>query len=487
MGSVNLRNIKAVGQLPAESWKPSDPIESTAEDIHSNSKIRKIKVSKVAPVDIFNRLRNTWAGVVYRNHLKQNTFIRRLVLWTWRNGYPVYANYLANRLFDGKGKKWRPIINLSDYVKKFSIPVDKLMKSADVQLPDPRVFPFNNQSGLNKSHNRYSFPEIYIAQIKNATIYGGTNLIMAGEEVVCHDLYDFRRDYTSEELHGRTVIDPGKNRMRWLLHDSEPEYIPFAANFVDACAINYAHWLTEVLPRIIIFCSVEKFKHVPIVVNDDLHKNIFESLLLITGAEREIIVLPIGRALLVGELCVTSVAGYVPFERRTNKLNGHSDGIFSPEAFTLLRSHLTMLVPVNDNEFWPEKIFLRRNSGVRRLTNVMDVEKLLLEKGFVIVEPEKLSFIQQVKLFSRAKEIVSTTGAGLVTAICCNPGTHVAVLMSQHKNMIYRYWSNMLFPLGINVSYALGDIIENYDRGIHGDFAVDTKTVLELLEGAERT
>lgn len=485
MGSVNRGNIQANGHS-AKAWKPSNSIEIIAEKTHSILKIRKVSVSQVNPVDIFNRLRNTWAGVVYRNHLKQNTFVRRLVLWTWRNGYPIYANYFANRLFEGKAKKWRPILKLTDYVKKYSIPVEKLLNSADVHLPDPKVFPNNNQSGMNEAHDRYSFPEIYIAQIKNATIYGGTNLVMAGDEVICHDLYDFFRDYTSEELHGRTIIDPKKNRIRLLLHDNEPEFIPIAANFVDACAINYAHWLTEVLPRIILFCSVEKFKNVPIVVNDDLHKNIFESLLLIAGAEREIIVLPIGRALVVGELCITSVAGYVPFERRTNKLKGHSDGVFSPEAFSLLRDRLTLLVPVNCDEVWPEKIFLRRNSGVRRLTNVGDVEKLLLSKGFVIVEPEKLSFLQQVKLFSTAKEIVSSTGAGLVTAICCNPGTHVAVLMSQHKNMIYRYWSNMLFPLGIKVSYALGDIIENYDLGIHGDFKVDTKTVLELLEGAKK-
>ena len=58
--------------------------------------------------------------------------------------------------------------------------------------------------------------------------------------------------------------------------------------------------------------------------------------------------------------------------------------------------------------------------------------------------------------------------------------------MSKHKDMIYGYWSNLLSPFGIRVSYVLGSIIENHDRGIHGDFAVDADCINDLLEGFEK-
>ena len=90
---------------------------------------------------------------------------------------------------------------------------------------------------------------------------------------------------------------------------SEPERVESAAVFVDACAPNYAHWLTEVLPRVALFCREERYAGIPLVVNDGLHRNLVESLRMITRGTRRIIMLPIGRAIVVSELFLTSVAG----------------------------------------------------------------------------------------------------------------------------------------------------------------------------------
>ena len=477
--------MASLGQQSEPSWIPSQGMGGMIERIQPSYKIRKVETLQTKPHELFARLRTTRLGRVYTSHLKQYHFVRWIVQWIWRNGYPVYANHLATRLSNRTEKRWRPLTKLSEFVKKGGIPTYKLADAVLVETPVPKVFPSCDQDYLVSPDDRYRFPEIFVATISNAMTYGGTNLILAGGEVVCHDLYDFERDYTSEELHGRTLIDPKARRIRWLLVDETPEPIPIAAAFVDACAINYAHWITEVLPRVALFCAEERFQGVPIVVNDGLHKNIMESLILVAGADREIITLPIGRALAVSELYLTSVAGYVPFERRTNKLSGHSHGLFSPRAFEIIRNHLNALWQKTEEEAWPEKIFLRRNSGTRKVTNAAEIEKLLVARGYAIVEPEKLSFLQQFQLFNNAKVIVSSTGASLANAIGCKPGAQVVVLMSKHRDMIYRYWSDLLSPFGIRVSYALGNIIENHDRGIHGDFAVDTDCISDLLNDLE--
>ncbi|MDT8283001.1 MAG: glycosyltransferase family 61 protein, partial [Gammaproteobacteria bacterium] len=365
--------------------------------------------------------------------------------------------------------------------KNRGVPTCKLADAVRVETPMPRVFPSCDQGCLGSSHNQYTFSEIYVATINNAMIYGGTNLILADSEVVCHDLYDFKRDYTSEELHGRTLIDPKSRRIRWLSHDKAPESVPVVATFVDACASNYAHWMTEVLPRINLFCADERFKDVPIVVNDGLHKNIMESLALVVGADREIILLPIGRALVIEKLYITSVAGYVPFERRKNKLSGHSHGVFSSAAFELMRNKIVSVAKNLPERVWPEKIYLRRNSGVRNVINSAVLEKLLSDQGYVSIDSEKLSFLEQVQLFSNTKKIISPTGAALSNAVFCEPCTHIGVLMAKHENMIYGYWANMLCPLGVTVSYVLGDIIDNRTNGIHADFDVDKDNIKELL------
>lgn len=450
-----------------------------------NHNIRRVE-QNIGSQDIVARLKGTWIGHFYVTYLKHISFVRWLIIWIWRTLYPFYVNHMAVHYAGKIAKRWSPLIKLDDYVKRRSIKTIKVLDAVRVETPVPQVIPAEDQEYLSSPHDHYDFPPIYVAEISNAMVYGGTNLVFTQDAVICHDLYDFERDYTSEELHGRHLIDAKKKRMRLLRHDVAPERIPVAAVFVDACALNYSHWLTEVLPRIAAFSSEKQFSSIPIIVNDGLHHNIMESLSLITGPHREIITLPVGRAIQLDSLYITSVAGYVPFERRTNKLSGHSQGVFSPNALEIIRNHLNPLCQKATSEDWPEKIFLRRNSGIRKICNSAEIEKLLIAQGYVIVEPEKLTFLQQIQLFSNVKQIVSSTGAALANTIVCKTGTQVVVLMSKHENMIYRYWVNLLNPFGIKVSYLLVNIIDQGYLGMHGDFVVNITDLVELLNNLER-
>lgn len=478
-----------IGQNPEQStsgWMPSAD-GGIFRPVQGAKKIRKIEAAPRQTRDIVGRLRASCLGQLYVNRLKKYVLVRWVAHWVWRNGYPIYINYATrDPQIKKRVKRWRPLVKLNELVRKNRWPTRVLANRVLLEWPEPKVYPAHDKHYLASPHTGLTFPEIYVATLHNAATYGGTNLVLFDGKVICHDLYDFERDDTSEELHGRTLIDPKSRRIRWLLHDKTPEQIPEAATFVDACASNYAHWMTEVLPRIALFCADGRFDGIPIVVNDGLHENIMESLLLVAGSDREILMLPIGRALAVSKLHVTSVTGYVPFGRRGNKLSGHSDGLFSPRAFEVLRDQAATLKTKSERQSWPDKIYLSRKVGPRKVVNAAAIEKLLFARGYVAVEPEKLTFLQQIQLFSHAREIVSPTGAALANAIACQPGTHVSILMSKHKDMIYGYWNNLLSPFGINVNYILGDIVENHGLGIHGDFTVDIDCMRELLENLEK-
>jgi capsular polysaccharide biosynthesis protein len=461
--------------------------DSVIEPNQCNQRVRHIGSDLTLSSEILARLHR-----FYSAYLKHFGMARAICQWLGRRRYHFYVLHIYIHLTiyiqrtKGKAKRWRSLTGLSDFAQRRKIPKYELADSVVVETPAPTIFPARDQENLVSHPEQYIYPKIYVAEIINAMTYGGTNLILADGEVICHDLYDFNRDYTSEELYGRILIDQKSSRIRWLLHDEEPEPIPVAASFVDACALNYAHWLTEVLPRIALFCAEERFRGVPIVINAGLHKNIMESLFLLIDAKREIIALPIGKALTVDKLYTTSVTGYVPYGRRTSKLSGHSQGIFSPNALEKLRNHLINLEQKTENEVWPEKIYLQRNSETRKLLNSTEIETLCIARGYAVVETEKLTFRQQVRLFNNAKEIIAPTGAALSNAMFCKPGTKVAILMAKHADMIYRYWFNMLAPLQINVSYVFGNIIQNRFLGIHSDFVVNSIDVIDLLDYFEK-
>jgi len=439
--------------------------------------------STTSVVDELSQLRASLLGRLYINHIKTIPLARNLVIWLWRNCYPKYLHYRAF-IFNRQNNRSKPLITLKEFAKTQETSVIKILNAEVIETPAPKVFPAKHRNLLVAPHDRYRFPEVFITTIKNATIYGGTNLTLVDSGVICHDLYNFKSDYTSEELHHRVIINHKKNSVRWMLQDKSPQNAPKVASFIDACAPNYAHWLTEVLPRIAVFCSVGELSEIPIVVNTGLHKNIMESLYLI-AKNREIITLPIGAALIVDELYCTSVAGYVPFERRSKKVISNSHGLFSRQAFQMFKGQINSqrhaLVKEGD---LPRKIYIRRNSGIRKVTNSTQVERFLQAQGYTIVEPEKMNFLQQVQLFSHAEFVIGSSGAALANLIFCPKNAKIVILIGKYPDTSYWYWQNIACASGNVIRYIFGKITTT-NVGIHADFEIDLDDLASALDGAD--
>ncbi|WP_298595574.1 glycosyltransferase family 61 protein [Zoogloea sp.] len=473
-------HLETTFTLNVDAWQP-DSAESLVAEA-DESLIEHVEAPSAHGVGLLGELRRSWLGRLYVERLKRYRAVRSGVIWLWQNGYPFYVNRVAPVVFRREAERWRPLVSVADYaLRPEAGQRHVLAEPTHLETPVPVAFPEKSRAVLVSPHESYVFPEIFVTTVRNASIYGGTNLVCVGGEVIHHNLYDFVRDYTSEELHGRTAIDPKRRRVRWLLRDSEPVRVESAAVFVDACAPNYAHWLTEVLPRVVLFCREERYADIPLVVNDGLHRNLVESLRMITRGTRRIIMLPIGRAIVASELFLTSVAGYVPFERRNTRLSGHSHGVFSPAAFAEMRRCLVEAANAMPSPDWPRKIYLRRNSGVRKVINSAEIERALVARGYAVIEPEKLSFTQQVQLFSRAEAVVASTGAAVANIIFCPPGTRISIFISRFADTSYWYWQNIAAASGNVVRYVLGEVERGSTHGIHADFHVNVEDVLKSL------
>lgn len=411
----------------------------------------------------YSRLHSVLVNLIKRNH--SYCYIQ----------ITIFIDYISRR----NECRWRQLKPLQKAVLNNGWPQLELRQPEPVVAAMPLVAAEKDEVLFERSSEQHDFPRLYVAQASQAQVFGSSNMVVVGDDIICHDLFRARYDYTSEELTWNTVaiIDSNSARARWLQRDKQPLYVEKAAVFLDACASNYAHWLSEVLPRVALFCSQPQFDDVPIVVDARLHKNIMDSLLAVTGDARDIIALPASRSMVVNTLYITSVAGYVPFDQRGDNTAEHSHGLFShySQRCMLERlSHQKQLTGQHAKSIdWPEKVYLRRTSGVRKLINNDALEAALETHGFVAVEPEALTFDQQVMLFQNARVIVSPTGAALANAMFCRPGAKVVVMMGRHKKMIYKYWLNMLSFLDVHVCYLLGTIDAGSGLGIHGDFKVD--------------
>lgn len=82
-----------------------------------------------------------------------------------------------------------------------------------------------------------------------------------------------------------------------------------------------------------------------------------------------------------------------------------------------------------------KKIFLSRGaSRSRNLRNRPDLEVMLQQHGFEIVQPEKLSFDEQALVFLNAEVIVSEFGAVMANVVFCKPNTKVVEIIPDMQN-----------------------------------------------------
>jgi len=370
---------------------------------------------------------------------------------------------------------------MHEYVTSKSITVIKLLDESRVVIERPRVHPAIDHAEVSQPCDQYDFPAIYCFNLSNATVYGGSNLIYHTDGVLCHDLFNVNTDYTSEEMHSRIYINIKKRTIRRLHYDNHADQIAVAASFLDAASANYAHWLTEVLPRIAAFCTLRRFSHIPIMIDAGLHENILESLSMIIGSTREVITVPSGNGVSVGELFVTSVAGYVPFMPRENGNDIGSHGMFSATALNLMReaifNHLDSLPGKN----FPRKVYLARGKRYRTVTNEDSLKKCLANVGFETIELETLTFGQQVALLRNAEIVIGPTGAGMANLLFSNHSQKVYILFGKNPKTHYFYWSHIVSTLGIHLNHILGTQDEPL-TGVHSSFWMDETNVLEALE-----
>ncbi|MDP0590115.1 MAG: hypothetical protein QS748_13390 [Candidatus Endonucleobacter bathymodioli] len=226
----------------------------------------------------------------YRKNIKPYALFRIPAEWLRRCWRVLGMIFRAVFFHGANGVRVMTLIGANDFCKKCNHKVHKLLDAEIIHTPPPLIFPSSGNNTRQASHYDAVFPPISITLFNSTVINGGSNLFQVGRNVIYHDLFDVKNDSTSEELWGRAIIYPEENKIQWLSHDKSPYIASEAASFVDACAGNYAHWMTEVLPRIAMFCAEEKIQAHPIIINSDLHPNIMSSLYAVIGLERSIII-----------------------------------------------------------------------------------------------------------------------------------------------------------------------------------------------------
>ncbi len=132
----------------------------------------------------------------------------------------------------------------------------------------------------------------------------------------------------------------------------------------------------------------------------------------------------------------------------------------------------------------PYLFISRRDSSIRNILNEGELQQVLGQYGFNTILSSKLSISDKIKLFSKAKIVLSPTGAGLISMLFCQPGTKLVEIFNE--GFVIEPFFDIATKLNLDYEYiickAQGKKATNAKQGQLDHLVVETDKVEQLLE-----
>ena len=244
-------------------------------------------------------------------------------------------------------------------------------------------------------------------------------------------------------LNSKLNVNSTKERIKDFLGIRKPaKEIEEVLWLQDEYSFNYFHWISEVLPKVITWLELGGSCRTLLLNNNLFSFNyVLESLNLLGF---KIIGFDVGDHLKIKRLWTIDHLSRPGKFRRKSLLNLRLNLI--PKE--ILENQVV-------NEDTSSAIFISRVNAIRRfLVNEEELKPILHKYSIKSIYLEGMSLIDQIKLFSTCKLIISLHGAGLTNMIWMPPGSTVIELRRRDDTTNNCYYS-MAKSIGHKYFYVL--------------------------------
>jgi capsular polysaccharide biosynthesis protein len=191
---------------------------------------------------------------------------------------------------------------------------------------------------------------------------------------------------------------------------------------------NWAHFIEDVLPRIILASTTDKFDAILMGGKiSELNREIIARFTKVPIISLE------PDSTVRAKHCIIVVQEIRRSLAQTGKIEDLS--LVDSELMRKMRESLE-----SNADGATQRIYIgRSNNQFRRLVNRKSVEEYLTNSGFLVVAAENLGLQERLDLFASADVIVAESGAGLVNCYFCKPNTTVIEIRhpGMSKNLEY--------------------------------------------------
>ncbi len=184
-------------------------------------------------------------------------------------------------------------------------------------------------------------------------------------------------------------------------------------SLLSCYTLNFAHWLMDGLPKISLIASLNDSVKADLkfIIPDASPPYIIDSLKLLGIQENQTI--PVSEKGIQVEKLILCHAAQNP-------------GRPSKKHILTIRNQLLDSVLVNqDNDLASRRLYISRSQSERKIVNEQEILQVLKNYNFEVIHCERMSFAEQIRIFSEAEVVLGSHGAGIYNQIFCRSGTTI--------------------------------------------------------------
>jgi len=249
---------------------------------------------------------------------------------------------------------------------------------------------------------------------------------------------------------------------------------------------NYYHFLIEWLPSLLFLIANRVIDKHSVIATGLLHPNMWYGLHYaiqnLNKAMGQDIHIPIFQSRAMHAMLCSRVVYPTPSAHAVELIGGAiTDYNYNTENIRLLRETFKPLW-LKDSDRPRRKLYVQRNSNYRQTSNTHRIEEMARSAGYELVDPGKMGFLEQLRLFNSASHVMGPTGAWASNIVFVPDDAKVTVFYPESCFLESSCWGGLGRACGVQVEDVYGPISKLYEyQPIHSDFVIPEDRFADLL------
>ncbi|MEZ9184362.1 DUF563 domain-containing protein [Vibrio splendidus] len=437
--------------------------------------------------------------------------MRKLIKEILKSIYYIFPRFLRYEYIDSLHYYRNTLVNIYDKARGNCNEVDtdewkvlevKLVEDiecldTDVQLLGHKVGNYSKISSPRlyldnieciRSAIESNLPDIKVVRLFGVHVLGGTDAVISDgnmyhNELKCmSSIHDMKRPDIFIKNINNEYFDYE------VITNSERALEGVSISLLKEHTSNYYHCMTEVIPKLIEIKSTvfDGVKDVNILIDECMPEQcvrVIEVVLANSRLDNYLIVRVNKAELVYCDNLIYCTPLWVSLDNTSQLPSPTKEFFLSVDSLISVKDEVSTCIKKNkvSHKISNQRIYLQRsNSKLRKITNIIEVERLLYKYGFDFVNTGSMSFDEQYSLFSNADLIFGVSGASFTNILFMRPGTQAVMLSPSAQCTNYFIFQPLADASDVELSHLL-TVPQGESTTLHEDASVNIEELETYL------